>query len=152
MKFTNFYVASALCTPSRAGLLTGRYPIRSGLVRVLFPNENFGIPASEVTAGECLHAQGYATACIGKWHLGDLPQYHPNRHGFDFYYGLLYSNNMDPRTDHELPWPCPLSLYRNEKAIETPVDQNTLTARYTEQAVAFIRQKKAGPFFLYLPI
>lgn len=150
-KFTSFYSASALCTPSRAGLLTGRYPVRSGLVRVLFPNETFGIPASEVTLGESLRAEGYATACIGKWHLGDLPQFHPTRHGFDFYYGLLYSNNMDPRTDHELPWPCPLSLYRNDEAIETPATQETLTARYTEQAVRFIQRNNTRPFFLYLP-
>src|SRR5262249_30428404 len=92
IKFTSFYSTSALCTPSRAALLTGRYPIRSGLVRVLFPAEEFGIPANELTLADLLRKLGYATACIGKWHLGDQPAHHPRRHGFDHYFGLLYSN------------------------------------------------------------
>lgn len=150
-KFTSFYSASALCTPSRAALLTGRYPIRSGLVRVLFPDEEFGIPESEVTLGQALQKFGYATGCIGKWHLGDKPQQAPNRHGFDFFFGLHYSNDMDGRYLNTYNWPYPPSLYRNEEKIETPVTQETLTERYNREAVDFIRRSKDRPFLLYLP-
>ena len=150
VKFTNFYSASSLCTPSRAALLTGRYPVRSGMVRVLFPREESGLPASEVTIAELLRGQGYRTACLGKWHLGDQPASRPTRHGFDYYCGILYSNNMDPRYDHGLPWPCPLSLYRNEDAVETPIVQETLTSRLSGEAVKFIGENKARPFFLYV--
>ena len=107
IKFTSFYSTSSLCTPSRAALLTGRYPIRSGLVRVLFPGEEFGIPESELTVADLLRKRGYATGCIGKWHLGDLPRYHPRRHGFDHYYGLLYSNDMDGRHLPKYPLALP---------------------------------------------
>ncbi len=149
IKFTSFYSTCSMCTPSRAALLTGRYPV---LVRVLFPGEEFGIPESELTLGDLLRKRGYATACIGKWHLGDLPQYRPTRHGFDYYYGLLYSNDMDPRALPKHPWPCPpLSLWRTEEKVETPAVQETLTARYTAEAVRFISKNKRRPFFLYLP-
>ena len=150
IKFTSFYSASSVCTPSRAALLTGRYPIRSGLVRVLFPAEEFGIPDSEVTVADLLRQHGYATGCIGKWHLGDLPRYHPRRHGFDRYYGLLYSNDMDPRHLPQIPWPYPPSVWRNEEKIETPAVQETLTERYTAEAVKFIADNRRKPFFLYL--
>src|SRR3989304_5279424 len=99
-KWTNFYAAASVCTPSRAGLLTGRLPIRSGMCsdkrRVLFPDSAGGLPESEVTIAEALKPGGYATACIGKWHLGHLPQYLPTRHGFDSYFGIPYSNDMKP--------------------------------------------------------
>ena len=144
-RLTDFY-ATPTCTPSRAALLTGRYPIRSGLVRVLQANENFGIPKSEITLAEKLKSLGYATALIGKWHLGSPPRFRPNRHGFDFYYGLLYSNDMTI----EPPNLRRLRLYRNETPIEWPVHQDTLTKRYTEQAVAFIEANRTKPFFLYL--
>ena len=151
IKFTSFYSTASLCTPSRAALLTGRYPLRSGLVRVLFPAEEFGIPETEVTLADLLRKRGYATACIGKWHLGDLPRYRPTRHGFDYYYGLLYSNDMDSRHLPKIPWAYPPSLWRNEEKIETPVTQETLTERYTTEAVNFITRNKRGPFFLYVP-
>jgi arylsulfatase A len=146
IKLTEFY-ATPTCTPSRAALLTGSYPIRSGLTRVLHPGEHFGIPASEVTLGQALKEQGYATACIGKWHLGDRPQYRPLNRGFDYYYGLLYSNDMTLMP----PNLRRLKLFRNDEPIESPVDQNTLTKRYTEQAVSFIEQNMTKPFFVYLP-
>ncbi len=144
-RLTEFY-AMPTCTPARASLLTGRYPIRSGLVRVLFPREHFGIPRTEITLAQALKSREYRTACIGKWHLGDLPQYRPNRHGFDFFYGLLYSNDMTVAFD--LPR---MRLYRNDEVIESPVEQSTLTKRYTEQATKFIKENRERPFLLYLP-
>jgi arylsulfatase A-like enzyme len=144
-RLTSFY-SFPTCTPSRAALLTGRYPIRSGMVRVLHPREKFGLPESEVTLPEMLKERGYATALIGKWHLGDLPPYRPTRHGFDLHYGLLYSNDMTLRP----PNMHRLRLYRDDTVIEWPVRQETLTRRYTEQALAFIESNKERPFFLLL--
>src|SRR6185437_1228644 len=98
-KYTSAYVAASVCTPSRAGLLTGRLPVRSGMCsskrRVLFPDSTGGLPASEITIAEALKPLGYATGCVGKWHLGHQPAYLPTRHGFDFHFGLPYSNDMD---------------------------------------------------------
>src|SRR5262245_53108903 len=103
MRFTDFYASECVCTPSRAALLTGRLPIRSGMCsdkrRVLFPDSTGGLPAEEITAAEVLKTKGYATACIGKWHLGHLPQYRATRHGFDYFFGLPYSNDMDLDTN-----------------------------------------------------
>jgi len=160
-RLTDFY-AAPVCTPSRAQLLTGRYPIRSGMTsdrrRVLFPNSTGGLPASEVTLPEALKARGYATACVGKWHLGHRPEFLPTRHGFDEYYGIPYSNDMDRAPNAGGPassltpkvewWNVP--LLRNEAVIERPADQHTLTRRYTDEAVAFIRRNRERPFFLYL--
>src|SRR5262245_15110053 len=99
MRFTQFYSAAEVCTPSRAALLTGRLPPRSGMCsnqrRVLFPGSKGGLPAEEVTIAELLKSKGYATACIGKWHLGHLPPFLPTKHGFDSYFGIPYSNDMD---------------------------------------------------------
>lgn len=162
-KWTNFYVGASVCTPSRAALMTGRLPIRSGMCssrrRVLFPDSAGGLPQSEVTIAKALKPQGYATAAIGKWHLGHLPQYLPTSHGFDSYFGIPYSNDMDrvtgdpkgraafwdPKSDY---WNVP--LMRNEEIVERPADQNTLIKRYSEDAVRFIEEKKDEPFFLYL--
>lgn len=162
-KWTNFYVAANVCTPSRAGLLTGRLPIRSGMqgtlkARVLFPKSKGGIPESEITIAELLKQNGYFTAAIGKWHLGSLPQYLPLNNGFDYYYGLPYSNDMDlvenipyqqavtrPKNEYfQVP------LIRNSETIEKPANQNTLTKRYTEETLKFINQHKKEPFFIYL--
>jgi arylsulfatase A-like enzyme len=116
------------------------------VVRVLHPGEHFGIPESEVTLGEALKEQGYATALVGIWHLGGRRRFRPNRNGFDFFYGLLYSNDMTIMP----PNMRRLRLYRDDKGIESPVKQRTLTKRYTEESVRFIEQQKDKPFFLYL--
>jgi arylsulfatase A-like enzyme len=142
MRFTDFYVAAAVCSPSRAALLTGRYPIRTGINRVLFPVDKTGLPGEEVTVAELLKTRGYATACVGKWHLGHLPEFLPTRQGFDSYFGIPYSNDMDKNQP---------PLMRNEEIIEHPADQATLTRRYTEEAVGFIEAHQDTPFFLYLP-
>ena len=161
LRFTDFYSAAEVCTPSRAALLTGRYPIRSGMCgnrRVLFPNSKGGLPAQEVTMAEALRQQGYATSHIGKWHLGIHEGARPLDQGFERSFGLPYSNDMDARPDlpkgatgsatpPENGWNVP--LIRDGKVIEQPAQQTTLTKRYTAEAVSFIREKKAGPFFLY---
>ncbi len=144
LKLTSFY-AAPLCTPSRAALLTGRYPNRSGLHRVLFPEDTTGIPAEEVTLAEALGAEGYRTMAVGKWHLGHRSPFLPTENGFASYFGLLYSNDMrPPRTE------VPLRLYRNAEALPGEVDQATLTERYTEEALRFLRESNDRPFFLYL--
>jgi len=167
MRFTQFYSAAEVCTPSRAALLTGRYPIRSGMchdqIRVLRNNSVGGLPQDEVTLAELLKAQGYRTACIGKWHLGvwaNDPRHHPMNHGFDFQFGLPHSNDMNPNpgnpkranalADQKAEyWNSP--LYRGMELVERPADQTTLTRRYTEEAVKFITLDKSKPFFLYFP-
>ncbi len=151
-RFTQWYSAAPVCTPSRAALLTGRYPIRSGLTRVLFPQSTGGIPDGETTVAEVLKSAGYQTAAIGKWHLGHLPQYLPTRHGFDSYYGIPYSNDMRPQAGPGSPGNAkhpPLPLMRDDKVIETEPDQALLTPRYTEEAVRRIRAFRGRPFFLY---
>jgi arylsulfatase A len=158
-KWTSFYSACSVCTPSRAALLTGRLPVRSGMCsdknRVLFPNSTGGLPASEITLAQALKKAGYATGCIGKWHLGHHPEYLPTRRGFDSYLGLPYSNDMDglgvkgafadPKSEY---WNVP--LMRGETIMERPAIQDTLTRRYTEEALTFIGANANKPFFLYL--
>ncbi len=139
IRLTSFITASSVCSPSRAGLLTGRYPTRVGITRVLFPTDNTGLPESETTIAEALKPNGYATACIGKWHLGHLPQFLPTNHGFDSYFGIPYSNDMRPTP-----------LMKNLETIEEPVNQDTLTERYTDEAVKFITASRNKPFFLYV--
>jgi len=140
MKFTDFYVAASVCSPSRAALLTGCYPTRTGITRVLFPRDNTGLKPGMKTIAEVLKTRGYATACIGKWHLGHTPPHLPTFHGFDTYFGIPYSNDMRPTP-----------VMRNTETVEEPANQATLTQRYTEEAVKFIRANKDKPFFLYLP-
>lgn len=147
MRLTSFY-AQPVCTPSRAALLTGCYPMRVGLPAVLNSQSTHGISASEKTIAELLKERGYATACIGKWHLGHHKPFLPTRHGFDYYFGLPYSNDMPRKPNNEYP---ELPLLRNEEAIESPANQDTLTQRYTQEAVAFIERSRRRPFFLYLP-
>lgn len=163
LRFTDFYSAAEVCTPSRAALLTGRLPIRSGMCghrRVLFPNSKGGLPPAEITIAEALKEKGYATAHIGKWHLGIHPGSRPLDQGFNQSFGLLYSNDMDARAD--LPKgstgsPNPpldgwnVALLRNGEVVEQLANQTTLTKRYTKEAVKFIAEKKSGPFFLYMP-
>ena len=155
MRFTDFYTAAPFCSPSRAALLTGRYPVRAGVPYVLFPTELTGLPPAEITIAEILSDKGYATAAIGKWHLGWPKPFRAQRHGFDFFYGLPYSNDMlkwEPdtvlRPQHAF-WRLP--LLDNDEILEAPVNQHTLTRRYTERAVEFIEANRNRPFFLYLP-
>jgi len=148
MRLTSFYVAAPVCTPSRAALLTGRYPFRSNLEFVLGPESPNGINDSEFTLAEGLKSRGYATAIFGKWHLGHLNNHLPVFHGFDEYFGIPYSNDM------KKPWvqsDYPMSLWENDKPVESPVDQDQLTVRYTQRAIEFIKKNKNAPFFLYLP-
>jgi arylsulfatase A-like enzyme len=161
MKFTDFYSAASVCSRSRAALLTGCYPPRVGITKVLFPRDNIGLNPKEITIADSLRARGYSCACIGKWHLGHLPEFLPTSNGFDSYFGIPYSNDMDGiknknknldrawRQKDFSPWNVP--LMRDEEVIERPADQTTLIERYTDEAVTFIRKNKNNPFFLYLP-
>jgi len=161
-RWTNFYVAASVCTPSRAALMTGRLPVRSGMAsnksRVLFPNSVKGLPQSEITLAEQLKQAGYSTACIGKWHLGHKKEFLPVNHGFDYYFGIPYSNDMDRVTDKgywEFADSIPTEYYnvpliRNTEIIERPANQNNITRRYSEEAVKYIREHKDEPFFVYL--
>ena len=160
VKFTDFYVSSPFCTPSRASLMTGCYPRRVSMDTdsqgncVVFPVAQKGLHPDEITIADLLKAKDYATACIGKWHLGDQPEFLPTKQGFDYYFGLPYSNDTGmngvkpPNVKREYP---PLPLLRNETVIEAPVNQATLTKRYTEEAIQFIQRNQKSPFFLYLP-
>jgi arylsulfatase A len=150
MTFTSFYSTSGVCTPSRSSIMTGCYAQRTSMhvdeknLWVLFPNAKKGLNPDEETIAELLKDDGYATACIGKWHLGDQPEFLPNNQGFDYYFGIPYSNDMN-RKD------IPLPLMLNGEVIEAPVNQEPLTKRYTEEAIKFIEENKARPFFIYLP-
>jgi arylsulfatase A len=155
IRFTDAYSAAPFCSPSRAALLTGRLPARAGLPYVLFPAEHMGLPSEEITIAELLKQNGYATACIGKWHLGWDKPFRPQQQGFDVFFGTPYSNDSNE-------WPVgspflqvmglvPFPLIDGDRIVEAPADQSQLTRRYTERAVAFIRQNRARPFFIYLP-
>lgn len=148
MRMTSFYVAAPVCSPSRAALLTGRYPVRCGMPGNTGPGSDKHLPESEVTMANLLKNQGYRTMAIGKWHLGhQRPELLPTGRGFDAWYGLPYSNDMRKPFVHTDE---PLKLYRDTEPIECPVNQNTLTERYTEEAVKFIEASGDAPFFLYL--
>lgn len=161
-RWTSFYVSSNVCTPSRAGLLTGRLPVRTGMFsdvrRVLFPDSDGGLPQTENTIARILKQRGYRTQAIGKWHLGHLPPYLPTSHGFDGYYGIPYSNDMDriASVDAREALMNPkvayfnVPLMRDTTIIERPADQTTIVKRYTEEALSFIGKNRRNPFFLYM--
>jgi arylsulfatase len=140
VRFTNYYSASPVCSPARASVLTGRYPPRTGVTRVLGQDEDAGLPDSETTIAQMLKGAGYSTMCIGKWHLGAHPQYLPTNRGFDEWYGIPYSHDM---------WPRP--LMHNLDVIEQPANLDNLTQRYTQWAVDYISRSGDAPFFLYMP-
>ena len=150
MCLTDFYSTCSVCTPSRSSLMTGCYPRRVNMhvdennVCVLFPAARKGLHPDEITIADLLKEKGYATACIGKWHLGDHPSFMPTSQGFDSYFGIPYSNDMPKKN-------VPLPLVRDTTAIEAPVVQETVTARYTAEAIEFIEANQQQPFFLYLP-
>jgi arylsulfatase A len=168
--FTSFLVASPVCSPSRAALLTGCYPKRVSMHKgVLFPTSTHGLSPAENTIADHLKQAGYATACFGKWHLGHHPGVLPRQQGFDAYFGIPYSNDMNHPDNNGRPhggpdgmdklWNDPQStitkwktpLLENETIIELPVDQRTITRRCTDKGVEFIKTNKDKPFFLYLP-
>ncbi len=162
MRLTSFYVASPVCTPSRAALMTGCYPKRVGLAKgswgiVLFPKDPHGLSPKETTIAEVLKDAGYATGCFGKWHLGDQPEFLPTAHGFDTYYGIPYSNDMWPPHPPSKRWKngvCPLPILQGTNVVdivEDMDDQAHLCRQFTEEAVAFIRKNKDRPFFCYVP-
>lgn len=169
-KFTSFMVASPVCTPSRAALLTACYPKRVGMHQhVLFPSSKKGLNSTEHTIADHLKQQGYSTACFGKWHLGHQPEVLPTSNGFDTYFGIPYSNDMNHPDNKGKPkggpdgmdilWNDPEStltkwktpLFEDEEIIEVPVDQRTVTRRYTQKAIDFVTAHKDEPFLVYLP-
>ncbi len=157
MRFTSFYAPGPLCTPTRAALLTGCYAPRVGLPDVLFPYSKTGLADSEVTIAELLKERGYATALVGKWHLGHHQQFLPGRHGFDHFFGIPYPNDHEPV---RVQWekragvpdyrPPPMPLYREDKLVEEPADLESLPLRFTQDAVRFLRENRDRPFYLHL--
>jgi uncharacterized sulfatase len=156
VRLTRFYATAPVCTPSRAGLLTGRYPVRTHMTLPLYatghpmwlflnaigryPYGVTGVPEDELLLPELLERRGYRTALVGKWHLGDRSSHLPNNNGFGFFYGVLYSNDMTP-----------FAVYRNDRIeVPEPVDQNLLTQNYTREAVEFVEEHSREPFFLFL--
>lgn len=158
-RFTDFYMASPVCSPSRGAMMTGCYPPRIGFGQfgnqwVLFPGDPMGLNPEETTVAKLLKQAGYATKIVGKWHCGDQPEFLPTRHGFDSYYGIPYSNDMGRQKGNKPSWakedgPPPLPLLRDEEVIQEQPEQSALTERYTEECVRFIRENKDKPFFLY---
>jgi arylsulfatase A-like enzyme len=150
VRFTDFYVPQAVCSASRAALMTGCYPNRIGILGALNAFSRFGINEHETTIAEVLKSRGYATAIFGKWHLGFQQRFLPPRHGFDEYFGLPYSNDMQPNPKYPGGHPN-LPLLDGLHTVESNPDQSNLTTWYTEHAVSFIERHRARPFFLYLP-
>ncbi len=144
VKSTDFYVPTPYCAPSRTTLLTGRFPLRHGLIKNPHPDgseeaNNVGISSEEILMSEVFREAGYATKMVGKWHMGHKKEFFPVEHGFDEYYGILYSNDMRP-----------VQIIQDRDTVQYPVDQRFLTKDYTEKAIEFIKRKKDDPFFLYL--
>ena len=155
MRFTQFYVGSSICTPSRAALLTGKLPVQTGMYgkrSVLFPDNAGGLDPKEITIASALKKNGYRTACIGKWHLGHLKKYMPLNHGFDSFYGIPYSNDMRPegKWDYARDNFPPLPFLDGHDTIGVSLDQGNFIEMFTQKSVDFLHQNKNNPFFLYL--
>lgn len=171
MKFTSFYVGCAVCSGSRAALMTGSHYRRVSIAPVLFPRNRNGLNPKEITIAEVVKPLGYSTGVIGKWHLGHLKPFLPTNQGFDYYYGIPYSNDMwldneNAEFDDDCKFRMGMTLEKAKtekykrnwvplmqgtKVVEYPADQTTVTKRYTEEAVKYIHNHKDKPFFLYLP-
>ena len=152
-RFTSYYATQPVCSASRASILTGCYPDRIGIHNALGPGAKVGLHPDEETLAELLKQKGYATGIFGKWHLGDAPKFNPLKHGFDDYYGILYSNDMWPKHPQQgtvFNFPD-IQLYENETPIRTLEDQTFLTGALTDKAIDFIQRHKEEPFFVYLP-
>ncbi len=161
VRFTDFYMASPVCSPSRAAMMTGCYPPRISFGAfvdggvVLFPGDDIGLNQNEITIAKLLKGVGYSTKLVGKWHCGDQPEFLPTSHGFDSYYGIPFSNDHGRQADDPVwnpmrrDWP-PLPLVRDTEVIQEQPDQAAVTERYVEEAVRFIREERDAPFFLYL--
>ena len=154
MRFTDFYMASPVCSPSRGAMMTGCYPPRIGFGSfegqcVLFPGQGVGLAPGEITVATLLKERGYATMLVGKWHCGDQPEFLPTRHGFDRYFGIPFSNDMGRHQNRQKQYP-PLPLLHDEEVVEEQPEQEGLTERYVEHAVRFMRRNRRQPFFLYL--
>ncbi len=150
VRFTDYYAAAPICSPSRAGLLTGRYPRRFGMETwVQRADSKRGLPPQELTLAELFQGNGYATACIGKWHLGFEPAFLPRRQGFDYFFGLLH--NLDPVETVLFEREGGVPLLRNDTIVKRPADPAELTRLYTDEAISFVEQNQSRPFFLYLP-
>ena len=150
--FTSYYATQPVCSASRASILTGCYPNRIGIYGAYGPGSKFGLNQNETTIAELLKERGYKTAIFGKWHLGDAPKFFPRKHGFDEFYGILYSNDMWPKhpeqgTKFNFP---NIYLYENEKALSVINDQTFLTSELTKKTIDFIKKNKKHPFFIYL--
>jgi arylsulfatase A len=139
VRFMRHYSASPVCSPSRASLLTGRYPVRTGVTNVLMADSKSGLAPTERTIARVLNESGYRTACVGKWHLGFQPDHRPEQHGFDEFFGVPYSNDMNP-----------LPLLMNSQVVDNSPPQTSLTEHFTARSIEFIERNKTGPFFLYL--
>ena len=151
--FTSYYATQPVCSASRASILTGCYPDRIGIFNAYSPGSKVGINPNETTVAELLKEKGYSTAIFGKWHLGDAPKFNPLKHGFDEFYGILYSNDMWPKHPEQgtvFNFPD-IELYENDKPIKVLNDQTFLTDALTDKAIDFIKRNKNNPFFLYLP-
>ena len=154
VRFTDFYVPTPACSPSRAALLTGRYPLKAGVREVISPRTLRGLPEVERTAAEIFRDAGYRTGMVGKWHLGAHPDFLPTNNGFETWFGLPYSNDYSPRSinnprSYAVQW-MELPLFRDTTIVEREPDQRYLTERYTVEAIDFIRVNRDEPFFLYL--
>ena len=151
-KLTSYYSPQAVCSASRAAVLTGAYSNRIGINGAFGPKSKIGINQSELLIPEMLKAKGYATGIFGKWHLGDADEFKPTRHGFDEFFGILFSNDMWPfHPENPNAYPDDLMLYNNEKPIEVLIDQSDLTKRITDESINFIIENRDNPFFLYIP-